>query len=101
MAKKLSLFQRIKQALFGTPKKTAPAPTPAPKPTPRPAPAPAPAPTPGPSMQTLYNAHQQHIAEVEARVAAYAALPPSRRRGANRPDDEEALFWRLYEGAVE
>lgn len=52
-------------------------------------------------MQALYRSQQEHIAEVEARVAAYAALPPSRRRGANRPDDEEALFWRLYEGIVE
>ena len=91
MAKK-GIFQRLKEALFGKPK-------PAPKPTPRPAPTPAPAPTP--SVATLYQRHQQHIAEVEARVAAYAALPPSKRRGVNRPDDEEALFWRLYEGVVE
>ena len=85
MAKKLSLFQRIKQALFGTPKKEAP----------------APAPTPGPSMQTLYRSHQERIAAIEARAAAYAAKPRSQRIGEIRPEDEDALFWRLYDGMVE
>ena len=88
MAKK-GFFQRIKEALFGKPK-------PAPKPAPRPAPA-----APTPSLSTLYQRQQQHIWEVEERAAAFAALPKCQRVGANRPEDEETLFWRIYDGLVD